>query len=274
MQFPALFGQPDPEMELRRLLRGYGLALLFVAALHLAGWLWTRKPPVETPVIVPPMVDVELITPPKVAQTSAPAPAPAPTARPAPAPPKKAETPPKPKPKPAVKPTPKTVEKPKPLRETTPEPPAEHAEVTRPVPKPAAAPPASAPSSASSSSASSQSSASSRGAGQAPGAKGSGGSDQKVSPAHDAGYLHNPKPKYPAVAIARNWEGLVRLRVYVLPNGTAGQVVLHQSSGHGALDEAALDVVQRWRFVPAKRGEQAIASWVVVPLVFKLNAGR
>jgi len=95
-----------------------------------------------------------------------------------------------------------------------------------------------------------------------------------VTPAHDAGYLHNPKPRYPAIAIARNWEGLVRLRVYVLPNGSPGQVMLHQSSGHDVLDQAALEVVRRWQFVPAKRGEQAIASWVVVPLVFKLDSGR
>ena len=270
MTISAISGSAESEIQLRRLLRGYALTLLFVAALHAGLWAWTRKAPVETPVIVPPMVDVELITEPKVAAASPSSAPPAPAPRPATPPLKKAEAPPKPKPKP--KPTVKPVEKPMPQKE--PEKPVERAEAVRPSPQPPAPSASSAQSAPSSSSAAGSSSGASRGTGSGAG-KGSGsGTTDKVTPAHDAGYLHNPKPKYPAVAVARNWEGLVRLRVYVLPNGTPGQVLLQQSSGHESLDEAALDVVQRWRFVPAKRGEQAIASWVVVPLVFKLNSGR
>jgi protein TonB len=268
MTIPAISGFAESEIQLRRLLRGYTLSLLFVAALHAGVWMLTRKAPVETPVIVPPMVDVELITEPKVASASPSAAPPAP--RPATPPVRKAEAPPKPKPKP--KPPVKPAEKPVPHRE--PEKPVERAEAVRPTPQPPAPSASPAQGTPSSSSSAASSSAASRGTGSGAG-KGSGsGTSDKVTPAHDAGYLHNPKPKYPAVAVARNWEGLVRLRVYVLPNGTAGQVLLQQSSGHESLDEAALDVVQRWRFVPAKRGEQAIASWVVVPLVFKLNSGR
>ncbi len=266
MTMSAISGAAESEIQLRRLLRGYFLSLLIVAGLHAALWMLTRKAPVETPVIVPPMVDVELITEPKVASASPSAAPPAPAPRPATPPAKKAEAPPKPKPKPKppVKPAEKTV----PPKESEPVKPVERAEPVRAAPAPPAPSASSAPSSSSSSA------AASHGTGAGTG-KGSGsGTSDKLTPAHDAAYLHNPKPKYPAVAVARNWEGLVRLRVYVLPNGTAGQVLLHQSSGHDALDEAALDVVQRWRFVPAKRGEQAIASWVVVPLVFKLNSGR
>jgi len=29
--------------------------------------------------------------------------------------------------------------------------------------------------------------------------------------------------------------------------------------------------VKRWRFVPAKQGDQAITEWVLVPLNFKLT---
>lgn len=271
MYSPALVGPSDPDAEFRRLLRGYGLALLFVVGVHIAGWLWTRPQPVETPVVIPPMVDVELIAPPRQASADQPAAAPAPAAAPpaAKSVPKKTETAAKPKPKP--KPPPKPVDMPRPVKEPAPAKPVEDAEATRPVAKPVPAPAASEAASAGSSA---RPSTGSRDAGQGSSAKGAGGGEQKVTPAHDAGYLHNPKPRYPPIAIARNWEGLVRLRVYVLPNGTPGQVVLQQSSGHDALDQAALEVVQRWRFVPAKRGEQAIASWVVVPLVFKLDSGR
>lgn len=252
----------DPEAEFERVLRGYGLALLLVVGAHAAAWLWTRQQPAETPVTIPPMVDVELIAPPRAERAAipvAPDSAPPPAAKP---PPKKAEVVPKPKPKPKL--PPKPVETPRPTKEPTP---VEEAEAARPVQKPAPAPAASEASS-------SASSASSRDASPAPGSKPGGGSEQKVTAAHDAAYLHNPKPRYPSIAVARNWEGLVKLRVYVLPTGAAGQVLLQQSSGHEALDEAALEVVQLWRFVPAKRGEQAIASWVQVPLVFKLDSGR
>lgn len=265
MQFPRILWPDDPDREFDPLFRGYGLALLLVIAVHAAIWLWTRRVPIETPVVIPPMVDVELIAPPKpVAEApSAPAAAaPPPAAKP---PPKKAAAVPKPKPKP--KPPPKPAESPQPVKEPAPAKPIEDAETSRPVPKPAPAPSADEASS-------SRSSQPARDRSQSAEGKAGSGSGQTVTPAHDAAYLHNPKPRYPAVAVARNWEGLVRLRVYVLPNGTAGQVVLQQSSGHDSLDEAALEVVHRWRFVPAKRGEQAIASWVVVPLVFKLDSGR
>ena len=31
------------------------------------------------------------------------------------------------------------------------------------------------------------------------------------------------------------------------------------------------EAVARWRFVPARRGDSAIESWVLVPIVFKLQ---
>lgn len=265
MQFPQIFLPVEPDREFDSLFRGYGLALLFVVSVHAAVWLWTRREPAETPVVIPPMVDVELIAAPKPSVAGAAAPAasvPPAAAKPVP---KKAAAAPKPKPKPAPKPA----ETPQPVREPAPAKPIEEAESGRVMPKPVPA-----PATAAGETSSPRSSSPPREAGPAGSGKAGGGSGPAVTPAHDAAYLHNPKPRYPAIAIARNWEGLVRLRVYVLPNGTPGQVVLQQSSGHGALDDAALEVVRGWRFVPAKRGEQAIASWVVVPLVFKLDSGR
>ena len=87
----------------------------------------------------------------------------------------------------------------------------------------------------------------------------------------DAAYLNNPKPDYPAMARHRLMEGRVLLRVQVLADGHPGQVRLERTSGHEILDEAALDTVKRWRFVPAKRGDRAVESWVNVPIVFKLS---
>lgn len=95
--------------------------------------------------------------------------------------------------------------------------------------------------------------------------------DTFVQADSNAAYLNNPKPEYPLRARQRHWEGRVLLRVYVTADGQAQQVVLQMSSGHEMLDESALEAVKKWRFVPAKRGDNAEASWVSVPIVFRLE---
>lgn len=87
----------------------------------------------------------------------------------------------------------------------------------------------------------------------------------------DADYLHNPKPVYPVFSRRMNEEGKVQLRVRVSADGGALEVEIKQSSGFPRLDAAARDAVSRWRFVPARRGDEAVESWVGVPIVFKLD---
>lgn len=90
-------------------------------------------------------------------------------------------------------------------------------------------------------------------------------------PRLNADYLHNPRPDYPAQAKRMGWEGRVVLRVEVLANGSAGAVSIAKSSGHEILDEAALEAVRRWKFVPAKRDGTAVNSSVNVPINFNLK---
>lgn len=92
-----------------------------------------------------------------------------------------------------------------------------------------------------------------------------------VAPRFDAAYLNNPAPVYPALARRKGEQGAVMLRVNVTAEGKPQEVTLHKSSGSPALDKAAIAAVRQWRFVPAKRGEEAVAAWVQVPMVFKLN---
>lgn len=92
-----------------------------------------------------------------------------------------------------------------------------------------------------------------------------------VAARFDADYLHNPKPVYPALSRRNGEEGKVLLRVRVSAEGQALEVGIRQSSGFIRLDEAARDAVGRWRFVPARRGDEAIESWVVVPITFGLE---
>ncbi|NOU23821.1 MAG: energy transducer TonB [Methyloglobulus sp.] len=86
-----------------------------------------------------------------------------------------------------------------------------------------------------------------------------------------AEYLQNPKPHYPGIARSRHWQGVVQLRVYVTPDGLCGELSLLKSSGHDELDQAAMEAVRAWKFVPGKLGDTPIASWVTVPIEFYLR---
>lgn len=61
------------------------------------------------------------------------------------------------------------------------------------------------------------------------------------------------------------------LRVQVEANGLPSKVEVRTSSGSERLDNAALEAVKRWKFVPAKQGEKAVPASVVVPITFNLK---
>lgn len=81
----------------------------------------------------------------------------------------------------------------------------------------------------------------------------------------------NPRPAYPPAARRRSLEGRAVVRATISAEGQVASVELRHSSTHDALDQAALDAVRRWKFAPARRGEQAIAGAVDVPVVFRLE---
>lgn len=91
------------------------------------------------------------------------------------------------------------------------------------------------------------------------------------SPSFNAAYLNNPAPNYPSVSRRLGEQGLVLLHVQVTADGVAESVELQTSSGSNRLDQAALEAVKKWRFVPAKRGEQSVSASVVVPVRFSLE---
>lgn len=87
----------------------------------------------------------------------------------------------------------------------------------------------------------------------------------------DADYLQNPKPVYPRTSRRLEEQGKVLLRVHVAADGSAREIEIKQSSGFPRLDAAAREAVARWKFVPARRGPDAVDSWVAVPIVFSLT---
>ncbi len=93
-----------------------------------------------------------------------------------------------------------------------------------------------------------------------------------VAARFDADYLQNPKPMYPPMSRRLGEEGKVVLRVRVSVQGASLGVEIKQSSGFPRLDEAARVAVEKWRFVPARQGGEAIESSVLVPLHFTLDS--
>jgi periplasmic protein TonB len=83
--------------------------------------------------------------------------------------------------------------------------------------------------------------------------------------------LNNPKPPYPLAARRRGQQGRVLLTVQVRADGSCGTVGLKKTSGYELLDESALKTVRDWRFIPARRGDTAVESWVDVPVTFRLE---
>ncbi len=84
-------------------------------------------------------------------------------------------------------------------------------------------------------------------------------------------YAYNPQPDYPVLLREQGVGGVVWLRVWVDSEGLPGEIKLAKGSGYRLLDDAALRAVQQWRFTPARRGGNKLASWVEFPIRFTLN---
>lgn len=97
------------------------------------------------------------------------------------------------------------------------------------------------------------------------------------SPASDAAPSQVTPPRaverveaqYPSDALTERREAQVELLVTVLADGSVGDIEI-VGSGGADFDEAAVAAVRRWRFVPAQRDGEAIASRIRVPFRFEL----
>lgn len=83
--------------------------------------------------------------------------------------------------------------------------------------------------------------------------------------------LENPKPIYPAAARRRGMQGVVLLGVNINNAGYVEKIDIVKTSGFRALDRSAVKSVGNWRFIPARKGEQEVASKIEIPIRFILN---
>lgn len=93
-----------------------------------------------------------------------------------------------------------------------------------------------------------------------------------TAPIGRAGYLNNPPPEYPAMAVRQGWQGVVVLRVHVLATGKPDVVEVQKSSGRKVLDDEAVRTVKNfWSYTPAKRGDTPIDGWTTTPIEFQIS---
>lgn len=88
---------------------------------------------------------------------------------------------------------------------------------------------------------------------------------------HRACSEHSVDSYYPALLRDRGIEGVVVLRVQVDERGRAAEVRVQHGSGWRLLDEAAAQVARACPFIPARRGDQTLVSWVEYPVRFALH---
>ncbi len=79
------------------------------------------------------------------------------------------------------------------------------------------------------------------------------------------------KAPYPMGARALRLEGTVLLSVSVDSGGRVTSARISQSCGHPILDNAALNAVRTWQFVPAQKNGIALAAQVEIPVGFRME---
>ena len=77
---------------------------------------------------------------------------------------------------------------------------------------------------------------------------------------------------YPPVALDRNWQGNVEVRMTIGANGEIASLTIRSSAGHLALDQHALEMIERAKasalIPPALRGKQFVVD---IPVEFVLR---
>lgn len=76
---------------------------------------------------------------------------------------------------------------------------------------------------------------------------------------------------YPPQAIRDDVEGTTLVQARVMENGTAESITVLRSSGVKTLDDAAIDAVRKATFKPSAQNGKPIASYVRLPIQFKLE---
>lgn len=84
-------------------------------------------------------------------------------------------------------------------------------------------------------------------------------------------YRVPPQPQMPRASQRLNEQGRVVVRVLIDTQGRPTQMTVEQSSGFDRLDREALRAISQSQFFPYQENGRALAAWVRIPIVFKLD---
>lgn len=99
-------------------------------------------------------------------------------------------------------------------------------------------------------------------------------SQTNVSPPKVNKRRPNERPPYPPSSRRAGEEGVVELLLQVDENGRVTKAEVKKSSGFPMLDQAAVSGAMRWRFIPATRNGEDVASELIAPVKFSLSDAR
>jgi periplasmic protein TonB len=78
--------------------------------------------------------------------------------------------------------------------------------------------------------------------------------------------VSKPPPRYPQRALEADKEGVVRIQIKILPDGSVGDATVISAKPPGYFEQAALAAVKRWRYKASGRNITA-----TVEVEFKLQ---
>lgn len=80
-----------------------------------------------------------------------------------------------------------------------------------------------------------------------------------------------PAPEYPSYARTMGIEGEVTVETLVDRDGTVAYIAILKTSGYDVLDNAALEAASKARFEPATHFGHPVATWISIPISFRLH---
>ncbi len=84
--------------------------------------------------------------------------------------------------------------------------------------------------------------------------------------------LQKVEPMYPPRARMQGVCGKVVLRFLVEPDGHVSRPSILAANPEGYFEQSALEAIRRWRFKPGIYRGKAVATWMVLPVQFKLTS--
>jgi protein TonB len=79
------------------------------------------------------------------------------------------------------------------------------------------------------------------------------------------------EPAYPFMARRNGINGRVMVKLLVGTDGSVSKSAIVKADPKGIFEQAVLEAIQKWKFKPGVYRGRSVATWIIVPLQFKLS---